>query len=225
MPDLTDRRVQKTRQALQKAFLELIVEKDFESITVQDILDKANVGRSTFYAHYQDKGELLHSCFNSFHKVMEQHAFRMSEGSGKLSSADLNTDFILDILTFAEQNHQLFKALLKQQDISETVKKSLFDNFHDSFKRMTAGKKNSTIPSEVVTEYFINALFGTFKWWVSNDMPYPAKAMSRYLGQLTMPVFKSLIDDEAAEQLRCGIKEVKEGKTILWKEAKAKLDV
>ncbi|MCB0097425.1 MAG: TetR/AcrR family transcriptional regulator, partial [Caldilineaceae bacterium] len=54
-----DRRIQKTRRALQDALLTLIVERRYDKITVQDILDRANVGRSTFYAHYRDKDDLL----------------------------------------------------------------------------------------------------------------------------------------------------------------------
>jgi len=54
-----DRRVQRTRQLLNEALMSLIVEKGYEAITVQDIIDRANLGRSTFYAHYQDKEDLL----------------------------------------------------------------------------------------------------------------------------------------------------------------------
>lgn len=54
-----DRRVQRTRQLLNRALMALIVEKGYESITVQDIIYRAKVGRSTFYAHYQDKDDLL----------------------------------------------------------------------------------------------------------------------------------------------------------------------
>ena len=56
-----DRRVQRTRQLLNRALMELIVEKGYDSVTVQDIIDRANLGRSTFYAHYQDKDDLLFS--------------------------------------------------------------------------------------------------------------------------------------------------------------------
>jgi len=62
---VVDRRVQKTRQLLQEALTGLIAEKGYDSITIQHILDRANVGRSTFYAHFQDKEQLLHSCFDS----------------------------------------------------------------------------------------------------------------------------------------------------------------
>src|SRR6266542_5467464 len=54
-----DRRVQRTRQLLQGALMSLIQEKGYEALTVQDILDRANAGRATFYAHFDDKEDLL----------------------------------------------------------------------------------------------------------------------------------------------------------------------
>jgi AcrR family transcriptional regulator len=58
-----DRRIQRTRRLLQDALVGLILEKGYEAITVQDILDRANVGRSTFYEHFYDKDDLLLSSF------------------------------------------------------------------------------------------------------------------------------------------------------------------
>ena len=58
---IPDRRVQKTRKLLQEALIDLVAEKGYESVTIQEVLDRANVGRSTFYAHFPDKEHLLHS--------------------------------------------------------------------------------------------------------------------------------------------------------------------
>src|SRR5688500_7149656 len=67
----TDRRVQRTRELLQKALIELISERGHDAIRIQDIVDRANVGRTTFYLHYSSKEELFMSCheavFRSFH--------------------------------------------------------------------------------------------------------------------------------------------------------------
>jgi AcrR family transcriptional regulator len=192
MPDLTDRRVQKTRQILQKAIMELIVTRGYQSITVQEILDKANVGRSTFYAHYQDKGELLHSCFEEFHKMMEDHVLFLANGMGGRSSPQFNPDFILKFLEFVEHNGPLMKALLVLDDISESIKKSLFESVYESFKKNPAGEKNHQIPLEVVAQYIVNAYFGTIKWWVAHDMPCTAVELDGYIKQLSMPTIKSL---------------------------------
>ena len=67
----TDRRVQRTRELLQKALIELISERGYDAITIQDIVDRANVGRTTFYLHYSSKDELLISCHEAM--VSEFH--------------------------------------------------------------------------------------------------------------------------------------------------------
>jgi AcrR family transcriptional regulator len=58
----TDRRVERTRELLQKALIELIAERGYDAITIQDIVDRANIGRTTFYLHYNSKDELFMSC-------------------------------------------------------------------------------------------------------------------------------------------------------------------
>src|SRR5260370_17924001 len=66
-----DRRVQRTKKLLHKALMSLILEKKYESITVQEILDRADVGRSTFYMHFRDKDELLFSGFQYLQSFLE----------------------------------------------------------------------------------------------------------------------------------------------------------
>ena len=61
MKKAIDRRVQRTRQLLQDALISMMIEKGYEATTVQDIIDRANVGRVTFYAHFADKETLLSS--------------------------------------------------------------------------------------------------------------------------------------------------------------------
>ena len=61
-----DRRVQRTRELLQKTLIELMQERGYESITIQEIVDRANIGRSAFYLHYANKDELFMNC----HEVM-----------------------------------------------------------------------------------------------------------------------------------------------------------
>src|SRR6186713_2598586 len=57
--DRPDRRVSRTRRALKEALTDLILEKGYEAVTVQHVIDRADVGRSTFYAHFLDKDDLL----------------------------------------------------------------------------------------------------------------------------------------------------------------------
>ena len=66
----TDRRIDRTVTALRKALIDLILEKHYDSITVQDIIDRANVGRSTFYTHFRDKEDVLFRDWKRFLDMM-----------------------------------------------------------------------------------------------------------------------------------------------------------
>jgi len=68
----TDRRTQKTKKFLAEALKQLILEKGYDAVTVQDIIDRADVGRSTFYAHYEGKDQLLVGNIN-FQQELSNH--------------------------------------------------------------------------------------------------------------------------------------------------------
>jgi AcrR family transcriptional regulator len=185
--------VQKTRKLLQDALVELISEKSFDAVKIQDILDKANVGRSTFYAHYQDKGELLHSCFEEVQKILEQHTAGLSSGFRKAPDFEYDFDFTLKFFKFAERNSRLIKAMLKHPGLTGQFVDSLVDLSNGPIRTHLAQEKNSDIPSEIIIHYFISAFLGTLKWWVSKDMPCTAEEADGYFKQLAQPTMRSLL--------------------------------
>jgi AcrR family transcriptional regulator len=77
-----DRRIQRTRALLQNALVSLMIEKAYESITVQEIIDRANVGRATFYAHFADKESLLTSRLEDLRAALLRHQREALSASG-----------------------------------------------------------------------------------------------------------------------------------------------
>src|SRR5208283_550628 len=129
---LPDRRIQRTRQLLLSSLLELILEKGYETITVQDIIDRANVGRSTFYSHFQDKEHLLLSGSERLGDLLEE--FRARSGAG-----ESNWDLSLAIFRHAEQQRQAFKALLGRQVgrlVLDRIEGALDLCLNEHFRRM-----------------------------------------------------------------------------------------
>ena len=83
MPKRRDRRVERTQQLLRGALVSLIREKGFEALTVQDIIDRANVGRATFYSHFDNKEDLLVSGFEDLRASLKAVSGTPSLGGGQ----------------------------------------------------------------------------------------------------------------------------------------------
>ena len=109
-PERPDRRVKRTRRALHEALIGLILEKGYEAITVQDIADRADVGRSTFYAHFVDKDALLLGGFDALPAFRPDRP-RDAPGDG----AETLFEFSLDMFHHAHEQRRLFRALVGQR--------------------------------------------------------------------------------------------------------------
>ncbi|MBI2861104.1 MAG: TetR/AcrR family transcriptional regulator [Chloroflexi bacterium] len=176
-----DRQVKRTRKLLQDALMELILEEGFDSVRVQDILDKADVGRSTFYVHFQNKTELLHSCFDGLHALLEQ-ALESSEDKG-----NIHPYFSFQLFQFVERNPLLFKAMLGKPGASAFLEDFLSSYIHEPLKTRMLHHRQSPVPPEIVTHHFVSVFIGTLKWWIGQDMPCPAEQMEEYFTRLVMP--------------------------------------
>ena len=169
----TDRRVERTRQSLQTALSELILDKGYEKVTVQDVIDRANVGRSTFYAHFESLDQLLLSGFEPLRAQFE------------------------DFLSGAEFNHEspwalsltMFQQVQKQKGgyITLThIQKFLYGYLLDHLK-MGLPKRNKNIPPELLAHYVASSFIALMTWWIDNDYPLPAEKMNEYFRQLVEP--------------------------------------
>src|SRR5512141_1969972 len=105
-----DRRIQRTQQLLREALIALILEKGYDAITIQDILDWANMGRSTFYAHYRDKEDLLLSGFQGLFEAFQKEYRQTS--SADTSPSQAGKDLSLFFFRHAGSHRDLFKAMI-----------------------------------------------------------------------------------------------------------------
>ena len=215
MPQIVpDRRVQKTRKLLQDALIELVAEKSYESITIQELLDKANVGRSTFYAHFQDKDQLLHSILDRLDELFEQHKKQVFDTTDNRRNTDktnspLSLSPTLSLFQFVGQNHHFFKAMLGNQGygifakpvydhvfahvygmFTESVHAEALVHLHGPFQMLRSREKYGSLASEIAAHYFVSALMGILVWWVEKDMPCPAEEIDRLFRELSIPGFK-----------------------------------
>ena len=168
-----DRRVERTRQSLQNALSELIMEKGYEKVTVQDVIDRANVGRSTFYAHFESLDQLLLSGFEPLRAQFEDFL------SG--TTFDIESPWALSLA--------MFQQVQKQQGgyITLThIQKFLHGYLLDHLK-MSLPKRNKNIPPELLAHYVASAFIALMTWWIDNHYPLSANQMNEIYRQLVEP--------------------------------------
>ncbi|HEX6292794.1 MAG TPA: TetR/AcrR family transcriptional regulator [Herpetosiphonaceae bacterium] len=178
-----DRRIQRTRKLLQEALFALILEKGYEAVTVQDIIDRANVGRSTFYAHFLDKQQLFLSGFEQLHSFLaQQRAAATASGARKLS-------FSLGMFEHVQGHLPLYRALVGKQSgavMVQRMQQMITDLVRDELN-MLAADNAAPIPRELVVQYTVGAFMGLLIWWADHEAPYTAEQMDAIFQQLALP--------------------------------------
>ena len=212
-----DRRVQKTRKLLQDALIELVTEKSYETVSIREILERANVGRSTFYAHFQDKDQLLHSILDRLDELFEQHENQFLDAKKNFGNVDimnLSHEFspTRSLFQFIGQNYRFFKAMLGNRGYGIFAKpvydyvfahvhgmfttpllENAFAPMHEPFKISTSQGRSGALEAEIAAHYFVSALMGILVWWVEKDMPCTAEEMDWLFRQLAIPSFGQML--------------------------------
>src|SRR5689334_15710608 len=163
-----DRRSERTRQLLSAALIELMLEQRYDQITVQDLIERANIGRSTFYAHYVDKEDLLVSGFTRVLDTLSP--LRQPPGEGE-SHAPTN---LAHFFRHVRDHHQLYKALLRGGVIDRLFKKShqhMRRNIEEHLMTLIPAGQPPAAPLPLVADYLAGAILSMLTWWLDNDMP------------------------------------------------------
>jgi AcrR family transcriptional regulator len=179
-----DRRSLRSRQLLHTALIELMLEQRYDDITVQDIIDRANIGRSTFYAHYLDKEDLLVSGFNEVLDALREH---MEQSMGSDLHAQPSLAFFF---RHVQTHHQLYKALVRGGGIELLYKKGherLRQNIEQHLIVLVPPGQALAAPLPLVADYMAGAILNLLKWWLDNGMPYPPEQIDAIFQQLVLP--------------------------------------
>jgi AcrR family transcriptional regulator len=158
----SDRRVRRTRRALHEALIELVLERGYERITVQDVLDRADVGRSTFYAHYRDKEALLTATFDEMRDQLQREV-DAQPGDGPVDPAR-PAELIFE---HAHRNRRVYRALCGRQGgavVTHHLHRMVVDLLLGS-TGAPAGQP-AEVPAEVWAEFHASATTGLLVWWI-----------------------------------------------------------
>ncbi|WP_438445950.1 TetR/AcrR family transcriptional regulator [Gorillibacterium sp. sgz5001074] len=172
-----DRRVLKSQEAIKKALIELMSEKSFDDITIQEISDRANMNRGTIYLHYQDKFDLLD-------KLIEAHMNELGEMGKWACKLDWG-QALLPFFEYFEKNYLFFSAMLASKG-APSFRTRLLEFIIQGFQAEmdTAGSKHDDVIEDVILQYTGTAYVGVIEWWIKNGMPHPPQVMAKQVGDL-----------------------------------------
>lgn len=176
-----DRRSRRTHQMVSDAFIELLLEKPYDAITVQEILDRAGIGRTTFYAHYFDKKDALESTTEKMMEVFSQQITHVEAGSGILP--------VLAIFRHVRQHWQVFQALFSHGGLVlwETGQATLSNAIEQALLSYLSAKRSPSITLSTVSRYLAGAFFNLLKGWLEDEEPDTPEQMDQIFQQLVMP--------------------------------------
>ncbi|MDH5719164.1 MAG: TetR/AcrR family transcriptional regulator [Spirochaetia bacterium] len=160
-----DRRIRRTKNLLKQAMIELILEKEYEDISVQSIIDRADVGRTSFYAHFRSKEDLLLQNLDDIENIFKPE-------DDKEHDQNIN-DFSLMIFRHIEENWKLARLLLgnPKMPVVRNHVQAILLKYYKNQLQIAFDKKKTTIEIEGAAVVFSAALLSLILWWLSMKKP------------------------------------------------------
>jgi AcrR family transcriptional regulator len=204
-----DRRVSRTRRALRESLLSLIQQKGYDSITVEEIASRANLGRATFYLHYKDKEDLLLEEFSELAsdrvKLLSQiplsawkpvpHHERSIEGSDALPAEEMLSPIAPLLLVFqhAAEHAALYRLVLHGESaprvgarVREIIQRAISEVIQARLENDPDWLPPQA-PIDFLASYFAGALLGSIAWWLAEDLPLNPEEMTRLFQRMFFP--------------------------------------
>jgi AcrR family transcriptional regulator len=193
-PPPTDRRVRRTRELLRRAFLSLILEKGYDRITVQDILDRADVGRSTFYAHYRDKEDLLQAGFEDIRAALAGE--RDARGTESDRGAEL-LEPLLAVFAHVEAHRQFWGALSRKGGtdvITRLLRESVDALVREHLGAQAGASAIDPTQLDAAVHFVAGACMGLLVWWLDHaDVASSAEEVHATFRRLATPGLEHLL--------------------------------
>jgi AcrR family transcriptional regulator len=181
-----DRRALRTRAALRDALVELIAERGWDEIAVQDVCVRANIGRSTFYAHYPNKDALLIGGFEDLQAELQRQA--KAQRAPARDEASVGFGFALGLIEHAHEQRKLFKGLIGRRSgyvVQQRFREMVVRLVSHELPHTTSG-----LPREAVARWLSAAFVELLSWWVEQRTMLPPGELERLFNQLAQPVLE-----------------------------------
>ncbi|MES2933558.1 MAG: TetR/AcrR family transcriptional regulator [Pseudomonadota bacterium] len=169
-----DPRVRRTRQRLHESLLHLAVERGYDAVTVQDVLNHSETARSTFYAHFRDKDDLFFSGFGDSSPPLFEALFEADVNANPFAN------FTQALFDHVYQNRALATAFFGSS-VAPLIMGHLRNLIVVEARKLLAGQgpaRNLAAPDELRVQFVAGASFSLMTWWIDHDFPYSVQEMS-----------------------------------------------
>lgn len=173
-----DRRVQRTRYALRDALISLLEERGWDDINIQDLCERANVGRSTFYLHFQNKEELLVGGFNDL------RAWLCAQPATAKTTVTA-MPFVRGLIEHVHEQRNLFRAIIGKR--SGHVVQKCFREMVCRLVEEEVVPPHADWKQKAGAHYIAGALVELLAWWVDSGKGHAAGEIEALFYQLTLP--------------------------------------
>jgi AcrR family transcriptional regulator len=192
-----DRRIRRTRKLLQDALRTLILEKGYDKVTVQDILNRADVGRATFYAHFRDKDSLMLSRFEETRASLREHLAGFHR-----AGAGHTIDVVKALFEHAAIHRPEYRTLVGSRSgtaILALMHRELTKLVRDHFAEIVAGHRlTPAVPVDIAANYVVSAFVALLTQWLDSPRAHTAEQMAQMLQRMILPTMAAALNMPAA---------------------------
>jgi AcrR family transcriptional regulator len=189
--DVTDARVRRTRHRLRDAIVSLIHEKSYPAIAVKEILERADVGRSAFYAHFSNKDALLASGIEQMlHATAPRALPKTLEPFGRVLSLSFPVfDYIGGCRHAADAKMGRKGRTILHQHLRRVLRNRIRDDVRQGLEAGNGAA--SSIPADLAVEYIVTTFILVLNWWVESGSPLSAREVDDVFLALVVPALMS----------------------------------
>ncbi|HHB91026.1 MAG TPA: TetR/AcrR family transcriptional regulator [Anaerolineae bacterium] len=179
-----DKRTLRTRTRLREALIDLLMAKDYESITIRDITQRAGVGYATFFRHYASKDDLLVDAFQESVAQLESLLQAMGTSGSPAEEGRL-------IFEHVAAHHDLYRVFLRGEGTQSLVDEALREGVKELV--MTYARYTPSIPAAILANHVVASVIALVKWWLRNDMPFPPERMGEIYARMIIEPVETLL--------------------------------
>lgn len=187
-----DRRQKKTRDAIFEAFTSLLSKKNYNQISVQDIIDRADIGRTTFYSHFETKDYLLKElCEELFGHIIDT-AMGLPHGQYHYCCGSETDSVFLHLLKHLQENDMNILGLLSSQNNDIFLR-----YFQSNLKKLILTQyaqpgllSKSPLPQDYLVNHIASSFVETVNWWLSHNMKEQPEVINEYFLSVIEPLLK-----------------------------------